>query len=217
MGRLFLAAGLLAALQRIDAAVVWDSVQAAAEAKPDDDQVILRFPFSVSGQAVAFLPSQIPCDCASAQSDRPRYQPGEAGVFTVVYPIGDKTGAQEVEIDALTDDAAQPRTTLTARIRIPQLLVLSRTVLIWDAATPPGPQRVTATVAGGHTVRQVTAKVAGSTTSCRVEVAQDGRSFTVIADLKPGGGRKPIRIDLDTDLPVQRQARTVLWVIDRRP
>lgn len=197
--------------------VVWDALSQGRTAKAEDAEIVFSFPFAVRGKAVGFLPSEIPCGCAFAGADKPTYQPGERGTFTVRLLVEDRIGLQEVDIIARTDDASAPCQPLKLVAEIPELLKFSRKILVWDAKSGPSAQHVRCTVDPGYAITSATAVSQHASVGVQVEKTADPRVYELVVSLASTSHRQPVRIELTTDLPVKRQAVATLWAVNRLP
>jgi hypothetical protein len=72
------------------------------------------------------------CGCTAA-SAKQTAEPGEKGEVTATFTMGDRIGTQQKGITVVTDDAANPTTTLTLKVVIPQVLELQPTFVFWQA------------------------------------------------------------------------------------
>lgn len=199
------------------AAVSWERTEQRVAADAAAEMVTFTFPFSVSGEAVTFQASDIPCGCAFAEPDRQTYQPGERGVFTVRMLVEDRVGTQEVEVTAKTGDPAKPEQMLTLTAVIPELLRFDRKIAVWDKASGKAPLPITCTVAEGSTVTTATAASEHPAVVANVMKTADPQVFTVELSLVDPTHRKPVKVIVTTDLPVKRQATVTLWAVNRLP
>lgn len=211
---------LLAAVMTIssaDAEVAWERLEQRQTAGPADETITFTFPFTVSGDAVRFLPTEIPCECAFADPDRPTYQPGEHGVFTVRMQVEDRVGEQEVEVTTATDDPQHPKGTLKLIAVIPELLRFTKKIVVWDAKSGSGQQRLSCTVAAGYTITTATATSQHSSVTASIAKSADPQVFHLDLALAATDYHKPVKITVTTDLPVKRQASATIWAVNRLP
>lgn len=201
----------------IHAAVAWERTEQRVAAAAADETMVFTFPFAVSGSAVTFQASEIPCGCAFAEPDRPTYQPGERGVFTVRVLVADRVGTQDVEVTAKPGDPAKPEQVLKLTAVIPELLRFNRKIAVWDAASGNVSQQISCTVAPGYAVTAVTAVSQHAAVTATITKTADPQVFTVDLRLADPTYRKPIKIVVTTDLPVKRQATATLWAVNRLP
>lgn len=201
----------------VHAAVSWERTEQCIAAEATEETITFTFPFSVSGRAVTFQASDIPCGCAFADPDRPTYQPGESGVFTVRMLVEDRVGTQDVEVTAKTGDPAKPGQILKLTAVIPELLRFNRKIAVWDKASGNAPQQITCTVAPGYAV--TTAKIVSQHAAVAASVTKtaDPQVYAIDLSLIDPAYRKPVKVIVTTDLPVKRQATATLWAVNRLP
>ena len=216
-GVLVLALGCGLATTPIHAAVTWDRTEQRVAAEAADETITFTFPFSVSDSAVTFRASDIPCGCAFADPDRPTYQAGERGVFTVRMLVEDRVGTQDVEVTAKTGDPAKPEQVLKLTAIIPELLRFNRKIAVWDPVSGNALQQITCTVAPGYTVATATAASQQASVVATVAKTADPQVFTINLTLTDPAYRKPVKVVVTTDLPVKRQATATLWAVNRLP
>ncbi len=199
------------------AAVTWERTEQRVAAEAADETVVFTFPFDVSGSAVTFQTTEIPCGCAFAEPDRPTYQPGERGVFTVRMLVEDRVGAQDIEVTAKTGDPAKPEQVLKLTAVIPELLRFNRKIAVWDKASGNAPQQITCTVAPGYAVTTATIVSQHAAVAATVTKTADPQVYAVDLSLVDPAYRKPVKLVVTTDLPVKRQATATLWAVNRLP
>lgn len=205
------------AASSIHAAVTWERTEQRVTAEAADETITFTFPFSVSGSAVTFLASDIPCGCAFADPDRPTYQPSERGVFTVRMLVEDRMGIQDVEVTAKTGDPAKPEQILKLTAVIPELLRFNRKIAVWDSTSGNAPQQITCTVAPGYVVTTATIVSQHVAVAASVAKTADPQVYTIDLSLVDPAYRKPVKVIVTTDLPVKRQATATLWAVNRLP
>lgn len=210
-------ASVIAAASPAQAAVTWERTEQRVAADAAAEMITFTFRFSVSGNAVTFQASDIPCGCAFAEPDRPTYQPGERGVFTVRMLVEDRVGTQEVEVIAKTGDPAKPEQVLALTAVIPELLRFDRKIAVWDKASGQVPLQLTCTVAAGFTATTARAASEHNAVVANVTKTADPQVFTVELSLVDPNHRKPVKVVVTTDLPVKRQATVTLWAVNRLP
>lgn len=201
----------------ISAAVSWERMDQRIQATPDAETVTFSLSFVVSDSAVTFQASEIPCGCAFAESDRPTYQPGERGVFTVRMLVEDRVGTQEFEVTAKTDDPAMPEQVLKLTAAIPELLQFNRKIAVWDKTSGNAPQQITCTVAPGYAVTAATIVSQHAAVAASVVKTGDPQIYAIDFSLVDPAYRKPVKVIVTTDLPVKRQATATLWAVNRLP
>jgi hypothetical protein len=207
----------LAAAAPATAAVSWERIEHRVTAEAADESMDFTFPFTVSDRAVTFRATDIPCGCALAEPDRPTYQAGERGVFSVRMQVEDRVGTQHVVVTARTDDAAMPEQALTLTAVIPELLRFNRKIAVWDKASGDTPQRITCTVSPGQAVATASIVSQHPAVSASVSKTADPSVFAIELNLLDPTYRNPVKLVLTTDLPVKRQATVTLWALNRLP
>ena len=199
------------------AEVVWDASTWRMDAKPEDESLLFSCTFTVVDGPVAFLATDVPCGCASAQFDKDAYKNGDHGVFSVRVLIEDRVGEQDLEITPTTADPLHPCDSVKLVAVIPELLRLSKRIVVWDTKTESGPQRLICTVAPGYVVTTATATSGHTSVTASVTQSSDPQIFYIDLALASADHHAPVRISVATDLPVKRQATATLWAVNRLP
>ena len=122
------------------------------------------------------------CGCTAAQTQKDEVPPGEKGEVTATFNIGDRTGTQVKTVTVETDDAANPKTVLTLKTIIPQLLEVTPTFVFWKQGEKPDPKAITVKVGKEFTVNHI--KVTSSSPDYQTKVEETGKGEFKI-DVQP--------------------------------
>jgi len=164
---------------------------------PADKQAVGHFTYQNTGKTpVKFKSVKASCGCTAAQTQKDEVKPGEKGEVTATFNIGDRNGTQVKTVTVETDDATNPRTVLTLRTIIPQLLEVSPTFVFWKQGEKPDPKAITVKVGKEFTVNHI--KVTSSTQDFQTKVEEAGKGEFEI-DVQP----KDTNSNLGTTLTIQ--------------
>ncbi len=122
--------------------------QTTIELKPaiGDKQAIAHFKYENVGKTpIKVKSARASCGCTVAQSQKEEIAPGDKGEITATFTIGDRTGPQLKTITVETDDTVQPKTVLTLKANIPELLKLQPNFVYWRAGEEAKPKTIVAT------------------------------------------------------------------------
>ena len=152
----------------------WDKTEMELHPTPADKQAVGHFTYQNTGkQPVHFKSVKASCGCTTAQTQKDEVPPGEKGEITATFNIGDRTGTQVKTVTVETDDAATPKTVLTLRTIIPQLLEITPTFVFWKQGEKPDPKAITVKVGKEFTVNHI--KVTSSSPDYQTKVAETGK------------------------------------------
>jgi hypothetical protein len=173
----FALTGLTLAAATAHGALTWASDNFNGEAQPLQKIVEVAFAFKNTGEKpVAIRDVQTNCDCLAASADRKIYQPGEAGVVTARFTVGDRIGTYERGIAVATDDGTPPHR-LRVRIEVPEVAAVTPRVCEWRVGSAAEEQSADVTVAAG--IRIDFSEVFSSADSfrARFETLEPGRHY----------------------------------------
>jgi hypothetical protein len=112
-------------------ALEWVSQNFAGTVAPLQTTLDVAFAFkNTSDRPVTIRAVQTNCDCLSAGANKETFAPGEAGVITARFTVGDRIGTYERSIAVVTDDADRPQQ-LRVRIEVPDPATVEPTLLVW--------------------------------------------------------------------------------------
>ena len=161
----------------------FDKTEIELHPAPADKQAVGHFTYQNTGkQPVHFKSVKASCGCTTAQSQKDEVPPGEKGEITATFNIGDRTGTQVKTVTVETDDAANPRTVLTLKTIIPQLLEVTPTFVFWKQGDKPDPKAITVKVGKEFTVNHI--KVTSSSPDYQTKVEETGKGEFKI-DVQP--------------------------------
>ncbi len=161
----------------------FDKTELELHPTPADKQAVGHFTYQNTGkQPVHFKSVKASCGCTAAQTQKDEVPPGEKGEVTATFNIGDRTGTQVKTVTVETDDAANPKTVLTLRTIIPQLLEINPTFVFWKQGDKPDPKAITVKVGKEFTVKHI--KVTSSSPDYQTKVEETGKGEFKI-DVQP--------------------------------
>jgi Protein of unknown function (DUF1573) len=161
----------------------FDKTEIELHPKPADKEAIGHFTYLNTGkQPVHFKSVKASCGCTAAQTQKDEVPPGEKGEVTATFNIGDRVGTQVKTVTVETDDAANPKTVLTLRTIIPQMLEVNPTFVFWKQGDKPDPKTISVKVGKEFTVKHI--KVTSSTQDFQTKVEEKGNGEFKI-DVQP--------------------------------
>lgn len=159
------------------AALEWASERFESSLRPLQATLQVAFRFRNTGdKPVTIRGVQSNCDCLEAGPDKLTYAPGEAGVITAKFTVGDRYGLYERAITVVTDDSREPKR-LSVRIEVPEPATASPTVLVWSIGAESAEKTIELRTAAG--VQIDFAEVVASNSDFRVRLAtvESGRHY----------------------------------------
>ncbi|OAI41808.1 hypothetical protein AYO41_05205 [Verrucomicrobia bacterium SCGC AG-212-E04] len=109
------------------------------DAKPESGatHLTVKFPFKNTGNdKVTLVSTESDCGCTTATLDKKVFQPGESGVITVNFAIGERIGPQEKKVRVRASDQTEPHV-LTFKTDIPVFARVQPQFVYWANGEPP--------------------------------------------------------------------------------
>lgn len=176
---LLAASALLLGATTGSAALTWLSTTFEGATQPLQKTLDVAFSFKNTGdRPVTIRHVQTNCDCLVAGADRQIYQPGEAGVVTARFAVGDRVGTYERGIAVATDDGS-PAQHLRVRIEVPEPATVSPATREWSIAGGTAEQTVDVTVAPELTINFREVFVSSESFQARFETLEPGRRYRI--------------------------------------
>lgn len=130
-------------------ALDWVSDRFVGATRPLQSTLDVAFGFkNTSERPVTIRAVQTNCDCLAAGPNKLTYAPGEAGVITARFTVGDRYGPYERAITVQTDDGAEPKR-LIVHIEVPEPATTSPTILVWPIGAPTDEKKIDLRSAAG--------------------------------------------------------------------
>lgn len=158
-------------------ALEWVSERFVGATRPLQSTLDVAFGFkNTSDRPVSIRAVQTNCDCLAAGPNKLTYAPGEAGVITARFTVGDRYGPYERVITVQTDDGAEPKR-LIVQVEVPEPATTSPTILMWSIGSAADEKTIELRTAAG--VHLDFAEVFPSTPDFRVrlETVTAGQHF----------------------------------------
>lgn len=125
-----------------DAGLSWDSHEVTIPPAPGASAVTAEFHFRNTETTAMTITSVHPaCGCTTAKLEKTRYAPGETGVLTVTFTIGDRTGPQRKTIEVQEAGAKAPDV-LTLSVPLPEPMKVSPSALEWKVGETPAAKAI---------------------------------------------------------------------------
>ncbi len=158
-------------------ALEWPSHSFSGTTAPLQTTLTIAFPFKNTGEKpVTIRDLQTNCDCLSARTDKKIYQPGESGLVTATFAVGDRTGLHQRAISISTDEGV-PATRLDVRIDVPSAATAEPRTLDWPIGAESTEQSSDLNVADGLTLSFEDIFATNDAFSCRLETLEAGRRY----------------------------------------
>ncbi|MCF6311637.1 MAG: DUF1573 domain-containing protein [Verrucomicrobiales bacterium] len=121
----------------------WERSHIDASFHPKDGELILIYPFTVTGKEAVTIKSVTPdCDCLVVPLPQKTFQPGETGQLEVKFLAGTRTGKQERVIEVSIEGQKQV-IKLTATIEVPEIINAEPKALIWKVGEDAKSKEIT--------------------------------------------------------------------------
>lgn len=170
-----LLAGGVAAVQSF--ALDWVSDRFEGATQPLQPTLQVAFSFKNSGaKPVTIRAVQTNCDCLAAGTDKLTYAPGEAGIITARFTVGDRYGLYDRAITVLADDSPEPKR-LSVRIDVPEPATTSPTILVWPLGGAADEKIVELRTASGVRIDYTEAFPSNPDFRVRIEIIEVGRHY----------------------------------------
>lgn len=161
------------------------------DAKPESGatQLTVKFPFKNTGdQKITLLSTESDCGCTTATLDKQIFQPGESGVITVNFAIGDRVGPQEKKVRVRASDQTEPHV-LTFKTNIPVFARVQPQFVYWANGEPSTPKSmVFELVDTDSPIQNLTATSNNPAIKPEVRVIEKGRKYEI--SVTPGATEK---------------------------
>ena len=208
------------ALSQAGAALKFATSEVEVKAKPADSEVTAEFRFKNNGdQPIDILQVSYACSCLSAETDKERYEPGEAGVLKADFRLGSFTGLQRKAITVLSraDGGKEDgRDRLMVAVRIPDVITVEPQLMQWMVGDEPTEKSFTFKVPHEEPIH--IKEIACSREGFEIELVEKkpGREYEI--KVKPAGTERPmlgvVRIETDCDIP-KHQKKLAFFSIAR--
>lgn len=130
------------------AALEWVSHSFTGTTAPLQTTLDVAFAFRNTGDKPVTIRSvQTNCDCLAAATDKTTYQPGEAGLITARFTVGDRYGLYQRAVTVVTDDG--PPQKLSVAIEVAEPALVTPRQLEWSLGAASSEQTVDVRVADG--------------------------------------------------------------------
>src|SRR6266568_3135480 len=172
----------------------FDKTELELHPTPADKQAVGHFTYLNTGsKPVRFKSVRTSCGCTAAQSQKEEVPPGEKGEITATFNIGERTGTQVKTVTVETDEPTNPKTVLTLKAVIPQLLEINPTFVFWQQGETANPKTIDVRANKDFPVKHL--KVTSSSPDFQAKVQEAGKGDFKI-DIQPQDTKRPIATTL---------------------
>jgi len=113
------------------AGLQWEATTVKADGSGGQDRVTAEFRFKNAGSQEVTIASVHPsCGCTTSALSKTRFAASEAGVLTVLFTVGERTGMQRKTIEVQEEGEKVP-TVLTLEVSLPEPLKVVPLALEW--------------------------------------------------------------------------------------
>lgn len=194
--RLFLTSALCVLVAAsAPAALVFEKTEIDLNPETGASKVDAVFKYENTGTAIVHIKSVRPsCGCTTAALAKSDVAPGEKGEITATFDIGDRSGVQVKTITVETNDPASPKTVLTFKATIAQVMDLQPTFVYWQANEPAQPKTIIAKAGKGIAIPKVDVISSSGDFTAKVEPGSNAGEFKI--QIQPKDTAKPLNATL---------------------
>ncbi len=180
---------LLASPLTLQAGLFFEATTLDAKPESGASTLTVKFPFQNRGdQKVTLLSTESDCGCTTATLDKQIFQPGESGVITVNFAIGDRVGPQEKKVRIRASDQTEPHV-LTFRTNIPMFARVQPQFVYWASGEAPTPKSMVFELVDTETpIQKLTATSNNPAIKPEVRELEKGRRYEIA--ITPGATEK---------------------------
>ena len=131
---------------------------------------------NMSSQSVTIRSIQSNCDCLQVGASKVTLAPGESGMVTARFTVGDRIGLYERTITVVSDDVPEPKR-LHVRIDVPEAATASPNVLAWPIGAPAEERIVDIRTAAGVKITFFEALPSNSSFRVQLEAVNAGEHY----------------------------------------
>lgn len=192
------------------AGITWEDVSLKNNASTTDDHTLGVFRFKNDGASPVTIKSvDTTCDCIAIDAPKKAFAPGESGEVKVTFLVKGRIGLQRKTVDVVTDDAENPKTTLTLTTLISQPVQIAPTVLLWKTGTDKKTQTLHITVTTEQGIRFTQPECSESGWELQLRTIKEGKEYAL--DATPSDTSKPqaalVKLNTDSDQDLNLTAR----------
>lgn len=159
-----------------NAALHWVSQSFTGTTAPLQTTLDVAFAFRNTGDKPVTIRSvQTNCDCLAAATDKTTYQPGEAGLITARFTVGDRYGLYQRAVTVVTDDG--PPQKLSVAIEVAEPALVTPHQLEWPLGAAVSEQTVDVRVADGARIDFTETFATNDAFAVRLATVEPGRHY----------------------------------------
>jgi len=148
------------------------------KAKASDEVLKAQFKFkNDSKEEIEITDISVGCTCLKPRSNKKIYAPGESGVVDVDFTLGSFTGYQEKLLTVITEGQ---RTQLRVGVQIPNVIVITPTVLDWTVGEKAAPKSFKVVVEHDEPINVTDAICKREGFEVEVKEVKKGREYEVV-------------------------------------
>ena len=220
MRRIFLASLLLAACCA-HAELEWDKHELIFRPTPAQTKAVGEFTFTNAGkEPVTIVSTESSCDCATAELAKKTYQPGEKGVITVTFVVGDRTGEKHKTVTVKTDNPGDAPIVLAMTFFLPEGPTIKPSYVFWENREPKDSKTISVAIGKDCPFFPITSIFCGdSRMKAELKTIQKDKEYLIVVTPKDTKYALNAVIELFTEVPPgnPRKFRVYAGVMEEKP
>lgn len=190
----------------------WDNRQLDFHPTLNDTNVVARFTYKNMGTTVVNIKDvKVSCGCMAPTFDKKALGPGENGVMTANFNIGQRTGFQQSHFYVQTDDPQGPVTQLTMRMYLPELVKITPSFVYWQVGETNAPKTMNVEVVYASPINLLSVDTTNDRVFPKLVTIKPGKSYQIVvtpeSTVQAASARIKIRSDFPKDRPRSFSAR----------
>ena len=182
----------------------FESIHQEASAKPEDTELMIKFPFSnPTGSPIRVASLESTCGCIKGSTDKRVYGPGEAGVVQALFSLGSFVGTHQKVVYLDTEKPDEQRYKLTVTVNIPEVVVIEPKLTKWTIGEEAAAKQIDVKFVGAEPMKITGLQSTRPQFEFSSETIEEGRHYRIT--LKPTTTAEPImgalKISTDSKTP----------------
>ncbi len=161
-------------------ALQWEEQVITVAAPSEGGDLLVRFPFTNRGKDGVTIASIEPsCGCVVASAPKTIFAPGETGVVSALFEIGDNIGRHKVYLIVATDEPHTPPMRLELDVTIPAELNVEPRSVVWTLGGTATEKIILCTALPGHPLTRLSVESSDPTIAAWIEPLADHRRYRI--------------------------------------
>ena len=190
--------------------LIWDRTEITAPMPPQQEELVVRFPFKNSGpDSISIKSVTSLCSCTTTKLAKKLYAAGESGEIIVTYVPGSRMGTLRNVLTIEMESAEAEKDVLTLTAEIPLVMRLERLFLLWKESEPPMSKTLAIQTLPEHPIEGITIKSADAKLDVKVERV-DAQNY--LLRVTPLGGQVSATVLLEASMVGNHKKRTSAFI-----